>query len=442
MVKRLRLAGLMLLILALVTVGCARGQAPPPPIKIGVIGPMKFIHGEHHWYGATLAAEEINEAGGILVGEIRRPIELVKVDSNEIVSVSDAKAAMEKAITVEKVDFMVGGFETIAALAMQDVAMDHEKIWLGCGVAVSEMCRRVGRDYERYKYWFRAGPVNSFNIGNVNICILEMVSNILREELGIEKPRVAMIAEDAPWVDQFALLEFCQEYIPTLDMEIVGVWRPSPTATDLTPELIAIKDKEAHIIFFNAFGPVGVTFARQWSELKIPAVSVGLHLEAMKSGFPEATEGKADYATYWHSIARVEITAKTVPFYDKFVQRFGEHPFITACTYDGIYLLKEVIEAAGTLDPEPIITELEKTDYLGAFGKIKFTPRGFLQVGDEIPHDLMWGPEYATTVAIQWQDGEPKCVWPWEWDGRTYQGTVKYELPPWVREYWQAKGED
>ena len=400
---------------------------------------MEFIHGKHHWYGATLAAEEINKAGGILAGEIRRPIELVKVDSNEILSVSDARAAMERAITVEKVDFIVGGFEIMAALAMQDVAVDHKKIWLGCGVAVSEMCRRVGKDYERYKYWFRAGPVNSFNTGRANICILEMVGNVLREELGIEKPRVAIIAEDAPWVDQFGLLEFCQTYIPALDMEIVGVWRPSPTATDLTSELRTIEERGAHIIFFNAFGPVGVTYSRQWSELQIPAISTGLHFEAMKLNFPEVTQGKGDYTTYWHSIARVQITAKTIPFYDKFVERFGEYPFITACTYDGICLLKEVIERTGTLDSELVIAELEKIDYFGAFGRIKFTPRGFLQVDDEIPHDLMWGPEYATTVVIQWQDGEPKCVWPRQWEGLTYQGVVEYKLPPCVSEYWKAE---
>ena len=45
----------------------------PPPlkkiIKIGVIGPMAFIQGEHLWYGATLAAEEINAMGGIKIGE-------------------------------------------------------------------------------------------------------------------------------------------------------------------------------------------------------------------------------------------------------------------------------------------------------------------------------------------------------------------------------------
>lgn len=433
-------AGGLIVGLMILLIGLTACVPPPPikPIKIGVIGPMEFIHGEHHWCGAILAMEEINEAGGISVEGVRRPIELVKVDSNEILSISDATAAMKKAITVDKVDFVIGGFEIMAALAMQDIAMDYKKIWLGCGVAVSEMCRRVGRDYERYKYWFRLGPVNSLNIGNANILILKMIGDKVKEELGIEKPRVAIMAEEAAWVDQFGLIEFLQNQIPTLGMEIIGVWRPSPIATDVTPELMAIKAAGAHIIFFAAMGPVGIAYGKQWGELQIPAASLGIHLEAMKGGFWEATEGKGNYITYWNTIARVEMTPKTIPFYNKFVRRFGEHPFITACTYDAIYILKEAIEKAGTLEPDSMVLELEKIDYLGAYGRIKFTERGFYQCGREVPHDLSWGPGYATTVGIQWQDGEPKCVWPWEWEGITYKGTVKYKLPPWVVEYWKG----
>ena len=84
------------------------------PIKIGIVGPMKFTQGEGHWNGATLATEEINGAGGISVGGTKRPIELVKVDSNEFLSIPDATNAMELAISRHKVDFILGGFRTEA----------------------------------------------------------------------------------------------------------------------------------------------------------------------------------------------------------------------------------------------------------------------------------------------------------------------------------------
>jgi ABC-type branched-subunit amino acid transport system substrate-binding protein len=38
-------------------------------IKIAVTGPMTNIQGEMMWWGAEMAAEEINEAGGVAVGE-------------------------------------------------------------------------------------------------------------------------------------------------------------------------------------------------------------------------------------------------------------------------------------------------------------------------------------------------------------------------------------
>jgi len=95
-------------------------------IKIGVAGPMAFVQGQHHWWGAELARDEINAKGGVLVGNTKRPIRLVKVDTNEILSVPDAASAVERAITRDKVDFLVGGFRTEAVFAMQDVAMDYK----------------------------------------------------------------------------------------------------------------------------------------------------------------------------------------------------------------------------------------------------------------------------------------------------------------------------
>jgi branched-chain amino acid transport system substrate-binding protein len=422
----------MLSVINLTAIGCL---PPGEPIKIGVIGPMEFFQGRHHWYGALLAAEEINARDGIRVGRVRRQVELVKADSNELLSVPDAVAAMEHLITVQEVDFIVGGHEIIASLAMQDVAMDHRKVWVGGGVIVSEMCLRVGRDYERYKYWFRGATANSFNTGHANLVMLGMVGEAIRE-LGTKTPRVAIVAENAAWVDHFWILPFFEREIPALDMEIAGVWRVSPDAADVSAELEDIQEAGAQIILFFAKGPVGITFSRQWNELQIPAALLGINQEATKRDFWEATEGRGEYTLFWNAIGRVEMTPKTIPFFDQFVERVGEYPFITAATYDAIFLLKEAIEAAGTLDPDAIVAQLYEIDYQGAFGRITFTDRDFYQAGYRLPHCVVWGPTYMTTLGMQWQDGEPRVVWPWDWEGVTHQDTVQYRLPPWVIEHW------
>jgi branched-chain amino acid transport system substrate-binding protein len=434
MKKRL-LSLLVLCVVALVAIPACAGPPPEETIKIGVIGPMEFCEGEHHWYGAVMARDEINEAGGVMVGNVRMPIELVKEDSNEMLSVPDAATAMEKAITVDKVDFLVGGFRTEAVLAMQDIAMDNHKIFIDCGASDTILCERVAKDYDRYKYFFRATPVNSLYLAKVDILLFEMICNEMKQELGIEHPKVALMVEKAIWAD--AMITLPHALAPGLGVEIVGDWRPSPTATDVTAELSAIKASGAQIILTYLSGPVGVAYAKQWGELEIPAASVGINVEAQRKGFWDATEGKGNYELTMNAYSRAEQTEKSIPFYDRFVEKWGEFPTYCAGTCEAIYSLKEAIERVGTLDSDAIVADLETHEYLGAAGTYKYSG-----MDSDTPHDIIWGPGYVTATGTQWQDGELKCVWPppdGSWEGVAYNGTVEYKLPPWVVEYWQGK---
>src|SRR4030043_1604495 len=98
----------MVSIFAMASFTVAFGQE----IKIGIIGPMQFVEGINHWNGAVMAAEEINAKGGIQVGNKKMKIQLIKADSNEFINITDATNAMERLITRDKADFIVGGFRT------------------------------------------------------------------------------------------------------------------------------------------------------------------------------------------------------------------------------------------------------------------------------------------------------------------------------------------
>jgi branched-chain amino acid transport system substrate-binding protein len=125
-------------------------------IKIAILGPMAFVQGENHWAGAEMARDEVNKAGGINVGGKKMMVELVRADTNEMQSVPDATNAMERVISRDKVDFLVGGFRTEAVLAMQEIAMDNKKLFLGAGAADARLGENVEKNYERFKYWFRS----------------------------------------------------------------------------------------------------------------------------------------------------------------------------------------------------------------------------------------------------------------------------------------------
>jgi branched-chain amino acid transport system substrate-binding protein len=395
---------------------------------------MKFVQGIGHWNGAVLAAEQINAKGGVKVGDKMMQIELVQADSNEFVNVTDATNAMERLITQDRVNFVVGGFRTEAVLAMQDIAMENKVIFIGCGAAHNELCSRVAADYDKYKYWFRMTPFNSSMLARTAFIHLDYVADIMKKELKIPKIKVAVVAEKAMWADNF--VKTAEAVVTQKGMILAGTWRPSPVATDVTAELSAIQRSGAHIIFTVFSSSVGIPFARQAGELKIPAAQVGINVEAQKDSFMQATQGKGDYVMTSNTYCRgVDSNENTKGFIDAYVKKFGETPTYTAGTYDAIfYALVPTIEEAGTLKADKLIPILENRVYKTSNTTIKYT-----KDPDGKPlHDITWGPGYATGIATQWQNGKMVGVWPNKWKLSpdspevTYKGMVPYKLPPWL----------
>jgi branched-chain amino acid transport system substrate-binding protein len=405
-------------------------------IKIGVIGPMQFVQGKGHWNGAVMAAEEINAKGGVKVGDKMMKIELVKADSNEFLNVMDATNAMERLMSRDRVDFVVGGFRSEAVLAMQDIAMDYKKIFIGCGAAHPELCTRVANDYDTYKYFFRGTPFNSKFLIRTAFIQMATVGAILKKTLNIPKIRVAVVAEKAMWADP--LIPAAKGLIPKMGMEVSGIWRPSPVATDVMAELSAIQRADTHLILTFFSSSVGIPFARQAGELKIPAAQVGINVEAQKEGFWQATQGQGNFVMTLNTYnSNVEVNELTRPFLDSYMKKFGEEPTYTADTYSAIkHSIVPAIEMTGTLDSDRLVKVLEVREYDVPSGRIAYIKD---KEGRHL-HDLKWGPGYLTSLGVQWQDGKQVGVWPNKWVAAkgapaiTYKGIVPYKIAPWIIE--------
>ncbi len=369
-------------------------------IKFAILGPMAFVQGENHWAGAEMARDEINKAGGISVGGTKRQVEIIKIDTNEIQSVPDATNAVERAITRDKADFLIGGFRSEAVLAMQEVAMDNKKLFMGVGAAHSKLGLNVEQNYERYKYWFRASPTKDTDLARTLFAVLGSLAAQIRNDLKKEAPKVAIVAEKAVWTE--GLIKAAQENLPKMKMEVVGLWQPSAIATDVTAELSAIKRANADIVFTIISGPLGIVLGRQMGELQLPAVAWGINVEAQKDGFWQATAGKGSYVSTLDTYAEVESTPKTIPFVKAFKQRFGKAPTYTAATYDAIMALKQVIEQTGTLDAGKLVPVIEKMEYVGTGATVTYDKR----------HDLVWAVGKTSGIAVQWQDGQKVPFWP------------------------------
>jgi branched-chain amino acid transport system substrate-binding protein len=242
--------------------------------------------------------------------------------------------------------------------------------------------------------------------------------------------------EKAAWADP--MVAAAEAAIPKMGMEIAGVWRPSAVATDTTAELSAIQRSEAHIIFTIFSSSVGIPFARQAGELKIPAFQVGINVEAQKEGFMQATQGMGDYVMTSNTYARgVEQNELTKPFVDGYIKRFGEVPTYNADTYAAItYGLAPTIEQAGSLNSDKVVSILEERVYKVPSGVVKYMKDA---QGKHL-HELTWGPGFLTGISTQWQGGKEVGVWPYKWKATpeasevTYKGIVPIKLPPWMIE--------
>ena len=159
-----------------------------------------------------------------------------------------------------------------------------------------------------------------------------------------------------------------------MGMEVSGVWRPSAVATDVTAELSAIQRAGTHVIFTMFSSSVGIPFARQAGELKIPAAQVGINVEAQKEGFWEATQGKGNYFMTLNTYCPgAEYNELTKPFMDAYTKQFGEVPTYTADTYSAIiYAIVPAIEKVGTLDPDKLVAFMENDEHLVPSGKVAY----------------------------------------------------------------------
>jgi branched-chain amino acid transport system substrate-binding protein len=381
-------------------------------IKLGVLGPMAFVQGEDHWAGAELARDEINATGGVPVAGKKLKLELVKIDTNEMQSVSDATNAIERAITRDKVDYVVGGFRSEAVLAMQEIAMDYKKLFLGCGAADAKLGQNVLKDPARYKYWFRVTPINSPDLGRTIFAILGEIAGKLRTDLKKDVPKVAILAEKVMWTE--SIVKAAQANLPKMKMEVVGLWQPSPTATDLTAELAAIDRAQADVVFTAVSGPMGIVLGRQMGERKMKAIAFGINVEAQKEGFWQATAGKGNYVATVNTYAEVEMTPRMTPFVKAFKARFNRAPTYTADTYDALYILAEAIEKAGTTQADKLVPIIEQMKFTGSSANIEY----------DKAHDPVWGLGKATGIGVQWQDGQQVPFWP-----PTVKGMKAFRLP-------------
>ena len=108
------------------------------------------------------------------------------------------------------------------------------------------------------------------------------------------------------------------------------------------------------------------------------------------------------------AVESVPTTAKTVPFATAYIKRYGISPAYPGYgAYDQVYYIADAIRRAGSNDPDKIVDALEKTDWIGTVGHIRFYGKD-----DSHTHGMVYGPDAVSGLFVQWQNGKMVPVWP------------------------------
>lgn len=399
---------LALLVSVLIAGGCGQATSGKTggTLKVGVIAPLQTEHGVQIKEAVQLAAAEINAAGGIN----GRKIELVFGDDEN--SAEKGVAALKKLYTVEQVDLVIGGVASGVVNGMLDTMAQYKKIWLGTGAATPVVIERIRKDYDKYKYYFRVGTLDSTNQGDA---IAEFIVDVLHKKHGMS--RAAILSSNLKYSQDIS--EAVAKKIEAAGLQVVYREYFNTDTTDFSPNFTNAQKAGAEFIINTILGPEGITYVKQWHDNKVPLPIVGAIAFATKDEFFKETGGKAAYETTANpNSGPAPLTPKTLEFAKKFKDKYGHSAnFIAYPAYDALYVLKDAAERAKTFETEALIKALEVTDYRGA-APVKFTK----------DHDLVYGGNNARFVFFQFQEnGDRVPVYPKEY------ATGEYKLPPWVK---------
>jgi branched-chain amino acid transport system substrate-binding protein len=392
------------------------------PIIIGSPLSTSYLYGWAAERAIKLAISEINGAGGVKVGDKKRPFEVEVIDTRDLepgVPVSEALLAVEKLILDKNVDFIVGGpVRSEAALAAMPLLSKYKKVSiLTTGVLTPKYHALVAKQYDKYKYCFRIH-------GEAKNLVGEMFANFsdLKQKYGFNN--LFIIAQDVSHARGAA--KVMKAVAAKKGWNVTGVEIYPTGATDFSMGLLKARKTKTEIINIWMDMPESAILLKQWYEMKIPALPFGSTLAAAEQpGFWKATDGKGEY-TLCNVVnagnAPSEATPWTMKFYKAYTDMWGVEPegLGTSSSYMAVYVLRDAIERAGSLDSDKVVAELEKTDVMGVYGRLRFDPKSHQVIPANDP------AKGAVGSILQWQDGKRIVVYP----KSIATGSIK--LPPWM----------
>jgi branched-chain amino acid transport system substrate-binding protein len=369
-------------------------------IKLGAVVPLTGRYGAGGAQiraGYEFAVEHINAGGGITVGGVKMPLELILLDDE-----SDATKTVARLETLaaQGVVGYLGGFGSDLHAAAASVAEKNHIPYLGVAFALQKI-HQQGFHYLFSPFW------KSPDIGLATQGLLALIP-------AADRPKaVAIFQEKTDWGREMATA--WTETGKAAGYQVVLNGEYAPGAKDFSDLILKAKSAGADLVLALPTPPDGMTLVKQMKELGYTP-KLSLFIRAPDAQIWSQNLGKdGDYmvlAAGWHHAMK---GAGVKELNDAHQKKFGRpaDPLVGPA-YACVEILAAAVTRAGFPDREKVRDAVAATSMNTVIGPVKFRADGTGIVAQAL---------------LQWQNGKQELVWPKE----SATAALAFPAPPFAK---------
>lgn len=365
-------------ILSLLGPSAFAGEPPPhgDPIKIGILDPLSSPYKTssiHDVHGATVALDMYNKRGGVL----GRPVTLI--DADDASNVQTALAAATKFIKENRVDVLMGTFNGDVALAVADLAKQHNKLFMVTGAHDPEL---TGPHCNSRTFIF---------MPNARMMSRAVVPHIAKTYGN----KWYMITGDT--VDGRSARQAMAEALKAHGGDVIGESTTPFGATDFTSVMTDAKAAKPQAVILNLYGWDLVNALKAYTKLELAKdkIGVGGMIGGEQIGRPL---GYANNAGIWGLIWDPKInTESSKRFIQGVIDKYNHTP--TSRCYLGYAAMMQILEAiqrAGTTETSALIKALAGHEFDG----LKEGRSYFRAEDHQCVQDVLVGQAYGKELGL------------------------------------------
>ena len=314
-------------------------RAQASTIKIGHLVPLTGFLGSIGGYaqlGVKLAAEEINQAGGIM----GRKIDLMSEDS---VNPATATTKSQRMIEQDKAVVLLGEINSASSLAITQVAARNKTLFFSTG-ARSDALR--GKNCNKY----------AFHCDIPNTVMVNAVGTALNQKGMVKGKKFFTLTAD--YIFGHDLLKAAKTFFSANNANLIGDELIATDVTDFSPYLLKIRQAKPDVVCCNLAGNQVTNLVKQYAEFGFPYPLVGFNLNTGDAWAAGAGNLSGTWPTVWyHTLDNPASKAFVAAFTKKYGKPPENHAWIDYVT---LKLLAQAMTETKSTDSETLIAHLEK----------------------------------------------------------------------------------